>query len=148
MDNTTKSLIARVWKNEALDLDAGEHYFDETLTIHVSGTVTKHADQMAAPTTSLPLIPILALFWQRLGATREHAMQALRESLITAMQDGADKDERIKANIKDCELAVNAIKTELLSKLPKVKRSGRVLTKGIQIEILPVPEEVLEPAGV
>ena len=40
MDNTIKSLIARVWKNKALQLDAGEHYFDETLT---SWCVTRSA---------------------------------------------------------------------------------------------------------
>ena len=81
MDNTVKSLIARSWKNEALELDAGDHYFDEVITLHVSGTVTKHADQMAAngATTSLPLIPILALFWEKCGVSRDHALRMLRD---------------------------------------------------------------------
>ena len=74
-------------------------------------------------------------------------MEALRESLITAIQDGADKDEQIRSNIKDCEAAVTAIKIELLGKLPKVKRSGRVITKDLQVEVLPVEEDVLAPAA-
>lgn len=77
MDNTIKNLIARSWKNEVLELDAGDHYFDEVITLHISGTVTKHADQMAAPTTSLPLIPILALFWEKAGIARDHALRIL-----------------------------------------------------------------------
>ncbi len=92
MDNTTRSLVARVWKNEALELDAGEHYFDEVVTLHVSGTVTKHADQMAAPTTSLPLIPILALFWEKCGVSRDHALRMLRDAITEAMENGKSKD--------------------------------------------------------
>ena len=147
MDASVKALVAKCWKSESLDLEVGTTFVDETFLVHVSGTVAKQNDAMVAPTTSLPLIPILALFWQRLGATREHAMEALRESLITAIQDGADKDEQIRSNIKDCEVAVKAIKTELLGKLPKVKRSGRVLTKDLHIETLPVEGDVLAPVA-
>jgi len=44
--------IAKAWKDADLDLDPGRHYFDEVLTIRVSGTVEKQADQLVAPTTS------------------------------------------------------------------------------------------------
>jgi hypothetical protein len=141
MDNTIKALLAKAWKDEDLDLAAGRHYFDETLTVRISGTVEKQSDQLAAPTTSIPLITVIALFWQRCGVTREHAMQALRESLTEAMNDGVDKDERIKSQIKDCEAAVKAIKDELIAKLPKAKRAGRVITKDLLIEVLPAQEE-------
>lgn len=143
MDNTIKSLIARTWKDEALELAAGDHYFDEVLTIHVSGTVTKHADQMAAPTTSLPLIPILAFFWQKCGVSRDHALRMLREAILEAMANGKSKDEQIEARIKDVEKAVETVKKDLIAKLPKVKRSGRVVTKGLRIEVLPVIEEAV-----
>jgi len=148
MDNAIKSLIARAWKSEALELDAGEHYFDETLTIHVSGTVTKQVDQMAAPTTSLPLIPILALFWEKCGVSRDHALRMLREAITEAMENGKAKDEQIEARMKDVEKAVAAVKKDLIAKLPKQKRSGRVVTKALEIEILPVANEALEPAAV
>jgi hypothetical protein len=141
MCDNVKGLIAKVWKDEPLELATGRHYFDEVLTVRISGTVEKQADQLVAPTTSIPLITVLALFWQRCGVTREHAMQALRESLSEAMKEGLDKDERIKSQIKDCEAAVQAVKEELLAKLPKAKRAGRVITKDLQIEVLPVHEE-------
>jgi hypothetical protein len=110
MCDNVKGLIAKLWKDEALELEPGRHYFDETITIRVTGTVEKQADQLVAPTASLPVIPIIALFWQRCGVTREHAMEALRESLTEAMKDGADKSEKIKAHIKDVEAAVQAVK--------------------------------------
>lgn len=141
-----KALLARAWKNEALDLDAGEHYFNETLTIHVSGTVVKQVDQMAAPTASLPLIPILALFWEKCGVSRDHALRMLREAITEAMENGKAKNEQIEARMNDVEKAVAAVKKDLIAKLPKQKRAGRVITKALAIEILTVPEEVLEPA--
>ena len=143
MDNTIKSLIARTWKNEDLELDAGDHYFDEIITLHVSGTVTKHADQTAAPTTSLPLIPILAFFWQKCGVSRDHALRMLREAITEAMANGKSKDEQIEARIKDVEKAVETVKKDLIAKLPKVKRSGRVVTKDLRVEVLPVIEEAV-----
>ena len=143
MDNTTKNLIARAWKNEDLDLAPGEHYIDEVITLHVSGTVTKHADQMAAPTTSLPLIPILALFWEKAGISRDHALRMLREAITEAMASGKSKDERIEARIKDVERAVETVKRDLINRLPKVKRSGRVVTKDLRVEVLPVIEEAV-----
>ena len=48
-----KALLAKAWKDEELDLDPGRHYFDEVLTVRVSGTVEKQADQLVAPTTSM-----------------------------------------------------------------------------------------------
>jgi len=149
MCDSIRALIARAWKDEAIDLPPGRQHLDETLTIRVSGTVEKQADQWVAPTASLPLIPIIALFWQKCGVTRDHALRMLREALTEAMAAGKDKDERIKSYIQDCEAAVQAVKDELIAKLPKVKRSGRVITKDLQIQILPVHEkqEALVPAA-
>jgi len=66
--DTVKALIAKAWKDEELDLDPGRHYFDEVLTVRLSGTVEKQADQLVAPTTSVPLILTLALFWEKAGS--------------------------------------------------------------------------------
>lgn len=142
-----KALIAKAWKDEELDLDPGRHYFDDVLTIRVSGTVEKQADQLVAPTTSVPLIPTLALFWEKAGIAREHAMNMLREAITEAMTEGTDKNERIEARMKDVETAVKAVKDELIAKLPKARRSGKVVTKDLEVEIMPVADEVLMPAA-
>ena len=141
-----KALLAKAWKNEALNLDAGEHYFDETLTIHICGTVTKQADQMAAPTVSIPLILTLALFWEKAGIARDHALRILKEAILEAMENGNNKNEQIEARLKDVEKAVAAVKKDLIAKLPKQKRNGRVVTKDLEIEVLPVTDETLATA--
>lgn len=147
MDATVKALLAKVWKDESLDLEIGTTFVDEVVTIHVSGSVVKHADQMVAPTTSIPMIPVLALFWEKCGVSRDHALRMLREAITEAIQNGKSKDEQIEARIKDVEKAVEAVKTELIAKLPKQKRAGRIVTKDLEIEFMPVGEDVLTPAA-
>ena len=139
-----KALLAKAWKDEELDLDPGRHYFDEVLTVRSAGSVEKQADQLVAPTTSIPLILTLALFWEKAGITREHALNMLRDAITEAMAEGTDKNERIEARIKDVEAAVKAVKDELIAKLPKARRSGKVVTRDLTVEF--VAEEVLAVA--
>jgi hypothetical protein len=134
-DNNLKNLIARVFKNEVLELDPGQHFFDETVTLHISGSVTKQSDQMVAPTASLPVIPVLALFWEKCGVSRDHALRMLREAITEAIQNGKNKDERIEARIKDVEKAIGTVRKSL-AELPKTKRAGRVVTKDLQVTVL------------
>jgi len=149
MCENMKALIAKCWKDEVLDLSPGRHTFDEVVTIRVMGTVDKQADQLVAPTASLPLIPILALFWEKAGVTRDRALAILREAITEAMAEKANKGERIEARIKDVETAVQAVKDDLIAKLPKTKRAGRLVTKDLRIEVVPVHEEqeTLVPAA-
>ena len=49
MDNTLKALLAKAWKDEALDLEPGRHDLDEMIMVRITGSVTKAADQMVAP---------------------------------------------------------------------------------------------------
>ena len=147
MCDNLKGLLARVWKDEDLVLETGTHHVDETITVRVSGTVQKQNDQLVAPTTSIPLLLTIALLFQKSGATRENNLRILREAITEAMQEGTDKDERIKSYIKDCEATVAAVKEQLISQLPKVRRSGRVVTKDLRVELLPVQEETLEPVA-
>jgi hypothetical protein len=140
MLNEVKALLAKCWKDESLDLDPGFHHFDELLTVRVSGMVEKKDDQYVAPTTSLPTILTLALFWQKCGVTGDHALNLLRESITEAMTTGTSKDKEIAARVKEVEKAVETVKRDLIAKLPKQKRAGRVVTKDLDIEVLPVHE--------
>ena len=140
MDNI-KGLLAKCWKNETLELEPGHHEFDDTITIRVSGSVQKMDDQYVAPTTSLPTILTLALFWQKCGVTRDHALEMLKEAVTEALTSGKDKDTEIASRMKDVEKSVEAIKRDLIAKLPKQKRAGRVVTKNLTVEVEPVREE-------
>ena len=140
MDNL-KGLLAKAWKNETLELESGVHNYDDTITIRITGSVQKMDDQFVAPTTSLPTILALALFWQKCGVTRDHALNMLKEAITEAMTNGKDKDTEIAARVKDVEKAVDSIKRDLIAKLPKQKRAGRVVTKNLTVEVEPVLEE-------
>ena len=74
-DENIKGLIAKAWKDETIDLEPGRYYCDEVLTVRVTGTVEKKEDDFAAPTVSIPLIPTLALFWEKCGITRDAALR-------------------------------------------------------------------------
>jgi len=146
MDDTLKALVAKVWKNADLELEPGTHFVDETFLVHINGTVVKQNDAMVAPTTSLPLITILALFCEKSGICRDHALRMLKEAIIEAMESGTTtKNAQIKTRMNDVESAVKAIKTDLIAKLPKQRRSGRVITKDLQIEV--VTDDALAPAA-
>lgn len=147
MDNNIKGLLAKCWKDESLDLDPGFHHFDEVLTVRVSGTVEKKDDQYIAPTTSLPTILTLALFWQKCGVTGGHALGLLKEAITEAMTTGKCKDKEIAARVKEVEKAVETVKRDLIAKLPKQKRTGRVVTKELHVELVDALEDALAPAA-
>lgn len=146
MDNTTKALLAKAFKNEELDLGVGRHYFDEEFVVRVSGSVEKHESQLVAPTVSIPLVTTLALFFDKASLTRDAALNLLREAITEAMDDGVNEDAKIKQRIGDVEKAIKAVKDELIAKLPKMKRAGRVLTKDLDVTLTPVMAEELVAA--
>jgi hypothetical protein len=136
MNDNLKCLIAKAWKDEALELEPGRYYCDELLTVRISGTVEKKDDEFAAPTVSIPLIPTLALFWEKCGITRDHALRMLRESITEAMLDEVKEDDHIQARIKDVDAAIKAVRTDLINQLPKMRRTGKVITKDLTVSVL------------
>lgn len=130
-----KALLAKCWKKETADLAIGTHYIDETLTVRISGTVEKLDDEFAAPTVSIPLIPALAYFADKLGLDRAEAIATLREALHEAMTANVKEDGHIKDRIGDVADAVKAIRQELIADLPKMRRDGKVLVDGLSVEM-------------
>lgn len=135
MTENIKSLLAKVWKDEETDLTTGIHYIDEEIFVRVSGFVEKQEDQLVTPTVSIPLISVLALFWEKAGMAQDQAMMLLREAITEAMDEGVGEDNHIKSRIDDVTAAIAAVRTDLLAKLPKMPRAGRTITKGLQISV-------------
>jgi hypothetical protein len=146
VNSQIKGLLAKAWKNEETDLLPGRHDFDEVVVVHVRGSVEKFDDQLVAPTVSIPLVTTLALFWEKAGIARDEAMRLLREAILDAMQDGVNEDQHIKQRIDDVAAAMEAIKTELIGQLPKMARSGKVVTKELKISVSPLKPEQLAVA--
>jgi hypothetical protein len=136
MNDNLKGLIAKAWKDETLDLETGRYYCDEVLTVRVTGTVEKKDDEFAAPTVSIPLIATIALFWEKCGITRDHALRMLREAITEAMLDGVKEDAKIESHIKDVDAAIKAVRNDLINQLPKMRRTGKVITKDLAVSVL------------
>jgi len=145
-----KALLAKTWKNEDADLLPGRQYVDEEFVVRVTGSVEKLDDEMVAPTVSIPLISVLALFWEKCGVVREHAFAMLREALQESMTNRVKEDAAIKERIKDVDEAVKAIRKDLIAGLPKMHREGKVLLDDLQVEVMPLvtlPESIGELAA-
>ena len=138
MTETIKALLAKKWKDEEADLTPGTHHFDDEFIVRVSGTVEKEEDQLVTPTVSVPLISVLALFWEKAGLAQDQAMSLLREAIIAAMDQGVGEDAHIKSRIEDVNSAIKAVREDLLAELPKMPRAGRTITKGLQITVSPL----------
>lgn len=136
-----KTLIAKSWKNESADLPVGRHEVNETLLVRVRGHIEKHDDQMIAPTVSIPLVSVLAYFWERAGIERDAAMTMLREAIHEAMTNGENEDAAVRTRIEDVEKAIKAVKTDLISSLPKMHRNGKLDTKNLSIDVLALSDE-------
>jgi hypothetical protein len=142
-DEIVKGLLAKCWKDEAIDLETGRYYCDEVITVRVTGTIEKKDDEFIAPTVSIPLIPTLALFWEKCGLDRDEALNLLREAVTEAMLDGVKEDGHIESHINDVEAAMKAIRTDLINRLPKMRRTGKVITKGLTVTISSESEETV-----
>jgi hypothetical protein len=143
MDSTIKSLIVKKFKDAELDLDVGRHWIDETVVLRVSGTVERHEDQWIAPTISIPLIPVVAFFWERLGVEKDAAMTVLREAITEAMRANTNESPSIKSRMDDVAEAVAAVKRDLIGELPKMRRAGRTDVSDLRVsisELTPVSE--------
>jgi len=135
MDSNVKSLLVKKFKDAEFDLDVGRHWIDETVVLRVSGTVERHEDQWIAPTISIPLIPTIAFFWDRLGVEKDAAMGVLREAITEAMRLEKNESPAIKNRINDVAEAVAAVKRDLISELPKMRRAGRTDVSDLRVTV-------------
>ena len=143
MDSNVKALIVKKFKDAEMDLDVGRHWIEETVVVRVKGSVERHEDQWIAPTVSIPLIPTIAFFWDRLGVEKDAAMRVLREAITEAMHLETNESPAIKSRIDDVAEAVAAVKRDLISELPKMRRTGKTDVSDLRVtitELTPVSE--------
>jgi hypothetical protein len=135
MDSSIKALIVKKFKDSESDLDVGRHWIDETVVLRVSGTVECHEDQWIAPTISIPLIPTIAFFWERLGVEKDQAMSVLRDAIAEAMRVQTNESLAIKSKMDDVAEALSAVKRDLIGQLPKMRRSGRTDVSDLKVTV-------------
>ncbi len=100
-------------------------YRVEPFTIEISGTLRVTASTQVTPTTSIPLIPTLALAIKRMGIQREPFMEKLLEVMGEVLTADADARTAMVADLGLAEFE-ETLKTKVLSQLPKVPRAGAV----------------------
>jgi len=133
MDSTIKAIVGKLWKNEEFKLPVGTHSIEREFVVRIKGEVEKLDDQMISPTISIPLIPTLAFFWEKCGLQRDHALSILRDAIGDALDAEVNENRNIKSKMDDVKVAMDAIRQELIEKLPKIPRSGKVNTKDLRI---------------
>ena len=65
----------------------------------------------------------------------------LREAITEAMLDEVKEDDHIQSHIKDVEAAIKAVRTDLIDQLPKMRRSGKVITKDLTVTVMAATEQ-------
>ncbi len=143
MDSSIKALIVKKLKDSDLNLEIGRHFIDETVVVRISGTVERHEDQWILPTVSIPLIPTIAYFWERMGVDKDAAMGVLRDAITEAMRAKIDESSSIKSKMDDVAEAVAAVRRDLIGELPKMRRADRTDVSDLKVtvnELTPVSE--------
>lgn len=123
-------------------LKPGTYQIEETVTLHIRGSIVKSEPTEASPTVSIPLLPTLALVLQKAGFQRENMKAIIIEAMQTALdleKEGKEKGkEAIKPYIKDFEEAEKHVKA-ILKALPKVPREGPTKVTVFVDEVITTP---------
>jgi len=118
-----------------LELAPGKYTVDEVVSVRISGTVTKSADEMYTPTVSLPHKMVLALFVEKMGAVSPN----VQSMLLSAMQEALAAGEKAEGTVAECVKNLESAEaqvTALLGKLPEAKRAGKTVVKVTVEEIV------------
>lgn len=126
--------LANYMKKLDADVPVGVHPIDETITLHVSGSVTRQKDTMRTPTTEIPLLATMAFFLERAGATRDASKAMLIEAMTEALNADTESVPSVQSRVKDIESAMKHVR-DITSKLPKKKVKGATLVN-VQVEVV------------
>jgi hypothetical protein len=124
--SNVQGIISKKWKDADLELPVGRTSIDTEFVVRIAGSVEKREDQFVSPTVSIPLIATLAFFVDKLGVEKTKALETLRDAITEAMMSDVEESPSIKSRIKEVSEAVAAVKKDLIERLPKMRRAGRV----------------------
>ena len=109
------------------ELGVGEHTIDAW--VHLTGTIKKAEDEQATPTVSLSVLETLALALKFSGVTGDNAKNVIRQTITTALTADSKSKGALTDQYDWLEDEVKALKADVISKLPKITKSGKVTTK-------------------
>jgi hypothetical protein len=103
------------------------------LSIRV-GEMRVAPDTDKAPTSSIPVLPALALLVRRMGLQRHEALATLREVMQEALTMKGDASEKLLLETGVLE-AQEMLKTEVIAKLPRTPVKGAVQLEDIEVTL-------------
>jgi len=97
-------------------------------------------DTDKAPTSSIPLLPVLGLMVKRMGVTRDAALKMLQEVMEAALTMDKDASEELlkEAGVAEAE---EAIRTKVIATLPRTKVKKSVKVKGASLTVTGVAQK-------
>lgn len=123
------------------NLSPGVHIVDETITVRVTGKVTKGEDVDYTPTAEIPILPVLAILIEKSGAVGMNLANMIGEAMTEAILYGKDREnvdgealpdqssrEVIEARMKDLEATMEKVR-EVTGRLPDKTKSGGTRVK-------------------
>lgn len=155
MDATTTRALKDALDKEAKrtrdEIPVGTHEIDETVSLHIKGTMSVLEDEDYGPTAEIPLKVSLALFMRYAGVTGDLAMSALTKAMKEAMEiqglPAKERKTKLAAirEIADLETAEQKVQKSL-DELPGKTRKGRVITRALvqEVSILKGPAKAME----
>jgi len=141
--NEVVKLALRAIKADPKAVDAGEYRLDGTrVIIDLSGKLVKGEAEYHPPTTSIPLIPAIALAVQMMGIQRERFMEVLEVAMNAAIASNEKGNEYIAAFNKDWAATANRVK-EAPRNLPPRRHEGKVYPRDVAVDVVIEPGPAL-----
>ena len=117
------------------NLTPGTHKVDETITVRITGTITKGEDVDYRPTAEIPILPVLAILIEKSGAVGMNLANMIQEAMTEALLYGKDRNvdgerlpdqtsrQAIEARLKDLEATMERVR-RVTGELPLKTKSG------------------------
>ena len=136
LEVSVKDALKAAFDNDPRDLVAPDTKIEDltmNLTVHIDDMTFGH-DTDKSPTCSIPMLPVLALLIQRMGCTREAALETVREVMEEALTLGKDATESLLSE-SGVAAAEKMIKEKVIAKLPRTLVRKTVKAKGVTLEV-------------
>ena len=136
MNELVKTAILKALKADPKAINEGTFRLDGTrVIVELGGTITKFPAEWHTPTTSIPLIPSLALMLRDMGFQREQVMEKLEVAMNAALAMNEQAEGYINEFNSDCAALTQKVRASAKT-LPPHRHEGKIVPKDVKIEVV------------
>ena len=125
--------------SKASELAPGTYKVDQTVTIRVTGTVTKGQPVTYTPTNAVPLKATLAFMLARMGFQREAAADLLAAAMTDAINAGEGGNEAVSGLMEDVDRCMERVEAITAALPPKTRKGATTVKEALVQLIVPMP---------